>query len=240
MLASLLPGLRHFRTPFAVGSITVFTLWVLAGDLIPERSEAHGFLERIYVLAEVAGRPIVTAAIAVVLYLIGDLVRVSTKNAENGYKRVTTHLRILSDESRVELQNFADRAYLRREPAESSPIPRTGLVRRIEHEFPEIRMRLIANHLDIYLEHDRLDSEAEFRINMALYSGNMWLALGVAWAPWLLLGLGASVVLLKNGVRALNDANAILVQAVVSGVVLSRYFEEEMQRDAAWETSENE
>lgn len=97
----------------------------------------------------------------------------------------------------------------------------------LEHELPEIRMRLIANHLDVYLEHDRLGSEAEFRLNVAIFFAPLWIILSVMWSPWILFGLMVSVVLFLHGIRALRESNAVLVQGLVAGIVESRNYREE-------------
>ncbi|MFZ3597607.1 hypothetical protein [Streptomyces sp. BH104] len=236
MLTSLLPGFRHLRTPFTLGVICAFQFWVLLGDRVPGHSQAQGLLARIYDLGDVAGRAAVTAAISFLLYMIGDIVRLSSVQMMSilerlNLPRISPHrVSTLSALSRYELNEFALRAFEKRS-ATASPQDVADLVQRIIREFTEIRMRLIANHLDVYLEHDRFDAEADFRMNVGFYTVPLWPILAWCWAPWFLLGVLASMVIFVNGLRARREANEILVQAIVSGIAQSRFYDEEVGRD---------
>ncbi|WP_309031010.1 hypothetical protein [Streptomyces alfalfae] len=236
MLTSLLPGFRHLRTPFALGVLCAFQLWILIGEYVPSRSEAQGFIERIYALGDVAGRAAATAAISFLLYLVGDIMRLSS----NQMMSILTRLRLpkiaphrfstLSAQSRYGLNEFAANAFTKRADSSSTDDVST-LAQKMVMEFTEIRMRLIANHLDVYLEHDRYDAEADFRMNVGFYSVPLWPIIAWYWTPWMLLGVLASMVLFLNGLRARRDANEILVQAIVSRIVESRFYTEESDRD---------
>lgn len=236
MLTSLLPGFRHLRTPFALGVLCAFQIWILIGDYVPNRSEAQGFIERIYNLGEVSGRATVTAAISFLLYLVGDIVRLSSTQMMHIVERlklpnIAPHRSsTLSAQSRYALNEFSANAFTKRGDAASREDV-SSLTERIMMEFTEIRMRLIANHLDVYLEHDRYDAEADFRMNVGFYSFPLWPIIAWYWTPWMLLGVFASAVLFGNGLRARRDANEILVQAIVSRIVESRMYQEEADRD---------
>ncbi|MFF7552506.1 hypothetical protein ACFZA9_06390 [Streptomyces olivaceus] len=236
MLTSLLPGFRHLRTPFALGVLWAFQIWILVGEYVPGRSGANGFLERLYVLGEVTGRAGVTAAISFVLYMGGDIVRLTSTQMLNLMTRILRITNVfgnrfssLSAQSRYELREYAEKAFALRENANDDDV--NGLMQKMVMEFAEIRMHLIASHLDVYMEHDRYDSEADFRMNVGVYSVSLWGILAWQWTPWALIGILASIVLFDNGLKARRDANAILVQAVVSRIVESRFFKEEKERD---------
>ncbi|MGW0537685.1 hypothetical protein [Streptomyces sp. NPDC003032] len=222
MLTSLLPGFRHFRTPFAVGTLWAFQVWVLFGEWIPAKSEAQGFIKRLYALGDLAGRPVTAAAIVFALYVLGDIVKVSAARiaARINALRPSMRTALLTRQSYHELHLFAET--LRSRVGETFDL--MAAMSAVMREFPEIRMRLIANHLDVYLEHDRLDSEAEFRVNLAAYSVTLWVMLAVLWSPWWLFGFTASVMLALNGFRALRGANGVLVQSLASGIVESRVY----------------
>ncbi|MFJ9943960.1 hypothetical protein [Streptomyces erythrochromogenes] len=236
MLTSLLPGFRHFRTPFALGVLIAFQVWILIGEYVPSRSEAQGFIDRVYALGSVAGSAAVTAAISFLLYLVGDIVRLSSNQMMGILSRlklpqVAPHrFATLSAQSKAALFEFASTAFKVRKDTASDDDFRK-LRDEIVLEFTEIRMGLIANHLDVYLEHDRFDAEADFRLNVGFYSTSLWPILAWCWTPWALLGILASVVLFGNGLRALRDANEILVQAIVSGIASSRVYIDESERD---------
>lgn len=236
MLTSLLPGLRHFRTPFAVGTLFTFQLWLVFGRSIPAPNEAHGIIEEIYSLGNVAGRPIVTAALAFTIYLIGDCVRMSPASISAVHSSLSGRLYYLSRESEMQLVLYATTAFSRRENLDRSlGDPAGRLAKQIRIEFPQIKARLIAGHLDVYLEHDRLASEAEFRVNVAIFTATLWCTLAYSWTPGALGLLPVSFILYKNGIAALRESNNLLVQIIVSEIVPSRRFEEEYARDAATE-----
>ncbi|PKV85084.1 hypothetical protein [Streptomyces sp. TLI_146] len=231
MLTSLLPGFRHLRTPFAVGALFTFTFWIWRGASIPTHNEMHGFPGRLYSLAELAGRPITTAVLAFVVYVIGDILKLSTDQLSILNK--SPHLSLVNY---FDLRRFARSAFEKRAPHGEPSGLVDSLTRKIfEDGFSEIRMRLIVSHLDLYLEHDRTESEGEFRANVAVFSALLWITLAFKWSPLFAVGLLASAMLLVNGLRTLTDANKIIVQALISGVVTSRYYEEEKQRDQASE-----
>ncbi|MEU9002732.1 hypothetical protein [Streptomyces sp. NPDC048551] len=238
MLTSLLPGFRHFRTPFALGVLFAFQVWILIGDYVPSRSEAQGFIERVYVLGGVAGSAAVTAAISFLLYLVGDIIRLSSNQMMRilwrlKFPQVAPHrFATLSAQSKAALFEFASTAFkARKDKGTASDEDFRKLRDEIVLEFTEVRMGLIANHLDVYLEHDRFDAEADFRLNVGFYSVSLWPLLAWFWTPWTLLGVFASVVLFGNGLKALRDANEILVQAIVSRIVPSRVYLDEADRD---------
>lgn len=71
MLAALLPGLREFRTPLAVGYAWLIALWLAVGYRAPRADAAHGFLADVYRLAHTAGPVAVGVAVSVGAYLLG-------------------------------------------------------------------------------------------------------------------------------------------------------------------------
>lgn len=75
MLASLLPGVRHLRTPLAVGYIWLLALWVVARHWLddPNPAALGSFADDLSQLAENVGRPIAGAAVAFVAYVVGAL-----------------------------------------------------------------------------------------------------------------------------------------------------------------------
>ncbi|MER5222856.1 hypothetical protein [Streptomyces flaveus] len=233
MLTSLLPGLRHFRTPFAVGALFAFQLWLIFGKSIPEPNQTHGIIERIYSLGNAAGRPIVTAVIAFTVYLIGDCVKMSPSSISTVHSNLEGRLYYLSRDSEMQLLLFAATAFDAREHSRPPGDSMARLAKQIRIEFPQIRARLIAGHADVYLEHDRLASEAEFRINVAIFTATLWCTLAYAWTPAALGILPVSFILYKNGLAALRESNNLLVQVIVSEIVPSRRFEEEKARNRA-------
>ncbi|WP_234345832.1 hypothetical protein [Streptomyces sp. NRRL F-5755] len=233
MLASLLPGFRHLRTPFATGVLCALQIWILFGEEIPQRNAASGLILRLYELGDLAGRPVIVSFIAFALYLMGDILKLpavyvaawSSKCKDVRWlpQSVRRWLFIrLSPVTPGNIHLLHELAIRRRGDRGTYP---GDWIDNILKEMPEIRMRLIVNRLDVYMEHDRLGSEAEFRVNIAIYSVTLWIMLAVTWSPCLLFGFVISGALYLNGVRALQQANSVLVQALVSGIVESRVAE---------------
>ncbi|MFD5657061.1 hypothetical protein [Streptomyces hirsutus] len=231
MLASLLPGMRHLRTPFSLGVLCAFELWVFFGEKIPTRSEADGLVKRLYSLAEISGRPIVVAALAFVLYLIGGVIRIPIAKLQYILDSALRKPAVLSRNSRWQLEEYAKGAFERRRETVDVDVKAGELSQKIVREFSEIRISLIANHLDIYMEHDRLESEAELRINLAIYSFPLLLSPTFVSSIGGLVGVFIAILLIENGRRSLKEANAILVQAVIAGVVQSPSYETELDKD---------
>ncbi|MER6524642.1 hypothetical protein [Streptomyces sp. NPDC001508] len=213
MLTSVLPGFRHFRTPFAIGALVAFNFWTLFGQFVPNEREASGFTHRLYSLGELAGRPIVTAVLAVVIYLIGEILRLAPERVIEMSRLASKRIWPISMESRVQLITFANDFLKKVNPRrtqEPSQDEVTELAMNIQSEFNRIRMRLIANHLDVYVEYDRLESESEFRFNVAIISVLVWVSLTVQWSPWFVFGLLISGILYRIGHMTLQQANEIL------------------------------
>ncbi|MGW3551067.1 hypothetical protein ACWDLL_09395 [Streptomyces griseoincarnatus] len=228
MLTSLLPGFRHLRTPFVAGVLVTFQFWTLYGGLIPGPREASGFLKRLYALGELAGRPITTAAIAFLIYVAGQCVTV-TMDMAIGISRVFKRpLMFLSPDTRYQLVEIARTAF----DGQDAPNPDAvaELARNMRIDFANVRMRLIAEHLDVYLEYDRIESEAEFRFNIAVHSVGVWVVLASQWSAWFLAGFVLSVVIFRVGVLTLRAANALIVQSLESGIVTSQVYELARQR----------
>ena len=69
---SLLPGLRDLRAPLAAGFVWLTLAWLAIGDRFPyKKADAKGLLYDVYNLAETAGRPAVSVALAFIAYIIG-------------------------------------------------------------------------------------------------------------------------------------------------------------------------
>ena len=73
MLAAVLPGIRHLRTPLACGIVWMAILWLLLARHLPSREQATGLLAQIHELAALAGPGVVLGALAFVAYIIGDI-----------------------------------------------------------------------------------------------------------------------------------------------------------------------
>ena len=78
VLASILPGFRHVRTPLVTGGLYLVVLWIVVGRerLIPDADDESQALRRLAELAEMMGRGAVLAAMSLVAVLLGSLLTV--------------------------------------------------------------------------------------------------------------------------------------------------------------------
>lgn len=78
MLASLLPGIRDLRTPLAAGYIWICVLWVALGSHAPPREEMTGLADKTLDLLGSLPNTVSLAALTFVAYLIGASINSST------------------------------------------------------------------------------------------------------------------------------------------------------------------
>jgi hypothetical protein len=71
VLATLLPGVRHLRTPLTVGYAWLVALWLAGGHRLSDPAQATGVLADLYRLGRVVGPAASAVAVSVVAYLIG-------------------------------------------------------------------------------------------------------------------------------------------------------------------------
>jgi hypothetical protein len=71
MLASILPGLRDFRTPFATGMLWLTVAWLWFGLQPPEEIPLSGPLREVYLASSAVGVTTTLAVVGFIAYLIG-------------------------------------------------------------------------------------------------------------------------------------------------------------------------
>ncbi|MFC7266579.1 hypothetical protein [Streptomyces lutosisoli] len=90
MLASVLPGIRELRTPLATGYIYLLALFLIVGDQIPTKGEAHDPLKLLYDVVGWIGKPTALAAATFVAYLLGSVLQVRAAAVGRGFRRATS------------------------------------------------------------------------------------------------------------------------------------------------------
>jgi hypothetical protein len=73
MLANILPGLREFRTPLAVGWTWLFALWIAMRHMLPPRDSSVGLVRDVLGVTTLLGQAAVISVLAFVAYLLGSL-----------------------------------------------------------------------------------------------------------------------------------------------------------------------
>lgn len=230
MLASILPGFREVRAPFAAGTLLLAALYVAAYDIIERAARPDRLGDGLAALSDLLGpRGRLTVA-TVVAYLLGTVfvmfVRDQTRRLHLSRLEQTTSYEYFDGSQRTLLLRWAA-------PFSRSSLRRLWLFVRAElgDEIPleqvcqEIlvgrgKQLLVANK-DLYVEWDRLEAEAEFR-DAIILPGAVFAATCIFVVDWALPVklLAATMVLLLLGVlwvharRLDREANSMYAHAV--------------------------
>lgn len=76
MIATLLPGLRHTRTPLTAGALWLLVVWLAGGDDLLPATGGNDLQDRVAELVDNAGTTLTVGAISFVALLIGGLIPV--------------------------------------------------------------------------------------------------------------------------------------------------------------------
>lgn len=246
VLSSLLPGLRTLRAPLAAGYIWLLNIWLLFGDQLPSRDEAAGLVERLYDLEGVVSEVGMVLALSFVAFLVGAISETGSRyilmmfpgshivraSYAQFLDRETRRLGIRHRLAKEELERVQAAA---RDMNEGRVLVRQGIrgYRPVDDEFGvtalremgRIRARLMAEQTALYGEHDRIQSEAEFRVTIVPPLVFFVVTVALSVHPLWLLALAPLGLLLyqANGLR--SQAGQVLVAAVTSGKVKSPYLE---------------
>lgn len=244
MLTNLLPGFRHLRTPLASGYIWLVAVWFAFHGRIPTRKEATGLVGAVYELTDLVGRPGTMAAVSFIAFLIGSQLLVQpacirrlieslipanwpllggTSPDEDYLAWYTT----FSRGALLTLDRYIkdlDRSIL---PDGASARPRYApdpavAMGNVIDELNQLAIRLQVGNADVFADYDRTKSEADFRVNVGLAVGALSFSLAYASGRWLFLaGLVITLVMIRDGVQRNREANDLLIQALVTGVITS-------------------
>ncbi|MEU8867130.1 hypothetical protein [Streptomyces umbrinus] len=221
-------------------------MWILFGDNLPRRTEATGMMRRFYELSDQVGPAAVTASATFAAYLVGGVLQISAGNAilsriDMRYERLVAKPGIRL--SRVvqghhltapvfdQLEFAAKRIVDPESDPESIPkrfleTQSIQLSRRVISQLDQLGTRLHAANVELYEDHDRLAAESNLRINMAVATTILYIALSIQISPWFCCGMVISVALLRRGQVRNRQANDVLIQALLIGVISSPAFEE--------------
>jgi len=85
-VASIIPGLRHLRTPLAAGYLALFAIWLAVEGSLPARNKATGVIAALIDLAQAATTLGVAIALSFVAYLLGSLIEGLVTAGRKAYK----------------------------------------------------------------------------------------------------------------------------------------------------------
>jgi hypothetical protein len=209
VLGVLLPGVRDVRAPLVAGALLLVAAYLLlfdSADSVVTSSEVSPGLESLY---ELLGRNGLLAAAALVAYLVGTVFTRLMTSMMRGFT-----LSLVPRVATVEFMEKAGPRWLHFCRPFSRPSIRriTPLCRTTGCDTAEVLTdivvsggkRLLSADKDLYMEYDRLRSEADLRVAVV--------------APALLL---AVVVAFQVPANALTEVASIGLVAVLAGVIFA-------------------
>lgn len=225
MLASLLPGLREVRTPLAVGYLWLLVMWLwFAGHVPTERPTGDGFIPRVFDLLDLLGPAAVLAALSFVAFLLGALLTIPTEGRlmQRLFERMPTtslDVRTTRDEYNQHVTRLRDRAErsIRSLPPDEFDQADLDVARKSYAGASDLRQRLLVVNQELYGEYDRLETESQFRLNLAppLMTFGATAGVGV-WPGWAAIGVLAGVILIIQGLSRGARSASVIQRAVLS------------------------
>ncbi len=228
MLASLLPGLRDIRVPLTVGYLWLFNLWIWFADEVPRtRPSEDGPISRTYELLEWLGPAAQLGLISFCAYLLGALLQLPlTLPAGSLFKRLTyvqsADTRQTRSEFEKRLDSFGERLEeaTRGLPPDAYDLEGERWQKARNATVDELRPRLLVANQELYGEYDRLASEAQFRINVAVPLFVLGATLAEVYSYWLFpLATAISAALMAQGLRRREQSVSVIQRAVLDGTI---------------------
>jgi hypothetical protein len=231
VLASLLPGLRQLRTPLAIGYLWLLNLWLLFADDLP-RKPTDGLVGNVFELAGFLGDAILLAAISFGAFIIGSISLLAPNSLfavnvfVNSLPRLpfralpASFLVAVSDLwQRQGLQGirWSETLSLKERRERDSDIRST--VRELIIQRSDLRAKLLTTDIELYSEYDRLEAEADFRLNISVPLAVLCGILAYEVNPVWLLGLAPVAVLFWRGTTRAFDAVTVLIRAILVGKI---------------------
>ena len=245
MLASILPGLRDFRTPFLVGCLWFLGLWLwFGGDvLLPKNHPGNEAMNRLVSLSDLLGPHVTIAAIGVAAYLVGSLLTLEAppprprrvleetipregRRPKNKWKVIVTKTSNPAPPSvRFWLERMLDERKVRPILGEINGEPVENHFNAIEahlqQEFTELIVRMKTHHQSLFNDFDRETSEASLRMSIALPLAMISIVLAFVGSPWWLFGLLGAIIFFYIGIRDYDRAALNVWTALTSNLIES-------------------
>jgi len=231
MLASLLPGIRELRAPFAAGVLLVAAVHLAAYPVLLDATNERSLSPGLNALVDLAGSKGLLAVLSVIAYLLGTLYL-------SVLKGVLWRLRLRT------MSRFSNPKYIDSRPTLNSqalaPFTRPSLRRLFQKCGGDERVvrgvcidiivgggkRLMVSSKDLYVEYDRLHSEVDFRDAVALpsvaiavlvVSNTQW-SVGLSALTIAAVSLAAATLTYQARVIQ-RDAYSMYAHCVADGVV---------------------
>lgn len=226
VLAQIMPGVRHVRTPLVAGSLWLLVVWLWLGRDWPDRSSATGLWADLYQLVEAVGQPVALGGLAFTAYLVGarvqwllhrlqDTLRAIGRRRTKGWLR-----RILVPQG---LAPEVEAALTRAATMVDNDASADGHLRErfrvaLDLAVAEAKLRWPAEAPDLFQEYDRRESERDFSNGIAFPLGVLSLVLQFTVTGWTVLAialLGLALLSKQAGYHQHRELERFVVEAVL-------------------------
>jgi len=227
-------------------------MWIIFGSKVPTRKPGGGPTAALWNAGAYAGKPLILAAVSFAAYLIGAFLEIDPLRMwEHGGrpKWITDILNVIKNRMgmgrlRVYPITQAARRDVEAFAGDSLKLSIAGLMEKVMKEENQLATRLQAANADLFNRYDRTLGESSFRINITppllvlalLVIQGSQAALPIK-ITLILVSLGLSLMLFRQGVRKVIQSRDVMFQALTIGIVQSTYLtrrqEEEVEKSIA-------
>jgi hypothetical protein len=222
MVAALLPGLRHLRTPLACGIVWLAVLWLLWFRQLPPPGRATGLLAQLHDLSTQLGPSVVLAILAFIAYMVGDIwsnLQPSLRDLASNVRRKLRIPTLIKNHSPWLFDQFTTNDGVYRELLPNlgvrRPVPddltdevRAGLRHAMFSDLNRAPIRLLGTDPELHAEYDRYWSEYLLREAISFPAVVLILSAGLS-ASWHWITAIASVIVAAGAWLALRRSAAL-------------------------------
>lgn len=243
MLASLLPGLRDFRTPLVTGYLCFACIWLWFGSsLIPDGDGPTPAERQLADLFDYVGPTAALTVLSTAAYLVGSMLTIRTFPL----KRIQGLLGGAVEEMYVTLVGWARSVTDEVHPGISytdlsnARLPQQMLVKMTadigrdhqqlpfrlaehvqEYETKSLEMKLKQKRENLWVDYDRLQTEASLRFSIFVPLVVLVITLAFQWHGAALFTLVVPLVLLGQGITTLAESRLMLYTAIANRTITS-------------------
>ncbi|MEV6812630.1 hypothetical protein [Micromonospora sp. NPDC051296] len=219
-----------------MGYLWATFLWIIFGRHVPQSRPTGGSAAALWDLGEMVGRPALLAVASFLAYLLGSMLEVNPERlwryggrppwADTVINATRIGRRALEFVRSPALSPTTQNGIIRAVSVNADPEARTRIFVKVLTEIRQYATRLQASHPELYDKYDRLIAEARFRFNITPPLVVLLVAVGCFsgagyWAGALTIISAAIVMvtLLRQVADRVNQANEVIAQAVIVGLV---------------------
>jgi hypothetical protein len=226
MFVGLLPAFRNLRAPLVAGYLLLLSAWIPLRHGVPSAAKAKGALHALYELETVTGKTGALVAATFVAFIAGSVAQFGVeilgglRNRFRGGPQqdledasvISTYVeQLVADDP--DLLDAAKSEY-GADGLEDVDLQR-AMSAAVTREIPRIARRMRGGENELYDEYDRLIGEAQLREAILLPLIVLIAVLCFTWSWYFLLAAGVLPFLKLQAASLRQDANSVVVDAVV-------------------------